>query len=143
MWADALLGAERAHIHQLLLWGGASAVVGLVLLLTVGRARRSPLVFHFAAQTLAWGIVIVAVAASALRTLALRDLGAATRLDRFLWLNLGFETGYVAVGATIALCAWLLGRRYGGLGAGLAIMVQGLGLAVITARLLVIVEQFV
>ena len=143
MWADALLGAERAHIHQLLLWGGASAVLGLLLVATVGRPRRSPLVFHFAAQTVAWGAVILAVAASALGSLELRDLAAATRLDRLLWLNLGFETGYVAVGATIALSAWLLGRRYGGVGAGLAITVQGLGLALITARFLLILEQFV
>lgn len=143
MWADALLGAERAHLHQLVLWGGASGVLGFLLLLTLGRPRRSPLVFHFAAQSIAWGAVILAVAASGLRSLELRDLGAATRLDRFLWLNLGLETGYVAVGATIALCAWLLGRRYGGVGAGLAIVVQGLGLAVITARLLLILEQFV
>lgn len=143
MWADALLGAERAHLHQLMLWGGASGICGLLLLATIGRPRRSPLVFHFAAQSVAWGAVIFAVAASGLRTLDLRDLGAATRLDRFLWLNLGLETGYVAVGLAIALCAWLLGRRYGGVGAGLAIVVQGLGLAVITARLLLILEQFV
>jgi hypothetical protein len=143
VWADALRGAEHAHILQLLLWGGASAAAGLLLLLTVGRLRRSPLVFHFAAQCVVWGAVVLVVAASALRSLQLRDLAAATRLDRLLWLNLGFETGYVAVGATIALCAWLLGRRHGGVGAGLAIMVQGLGLAVITARLLLILEQFV
>ena len=143
MWADTLLGAERAHIHQLLMWGGASAVLGLLLLLTIGRPRRSPLVFHFAVQSLAWGVVIAAVAGSALESLQLRDLGAATRLDRWLWLNLGLETGYVAVGATIALCAWFLGRRYGGVGAGVAITVQGLGLALITARLLLIVQQFV
>jgi len=143
VWADALLSAERAHVLQLLLWGGASAVLGLLLLLTIGRPHRSPLVFHFAAQSAAWGAVVLAVAASALGSLEPRDLGAATRLDRFLWLNLGFETGYVAVGATIALCAWLLGRRHGGVGAGLAIMVQGLGLAVITARLLLIVEHYV
>ena len=143
MWADALRGAEHAHIVQLLLWGGASAAIGLLLLVTVGRPRRSPLVFHFALQSVAWGAAVLLLAASALRSLQLRDLGAATKLDRLLWLNLGFETGYVAVGAAIALCAWLLGRRYGGVGAGFAIMVQGLGLAVITARLLLVLEQFV
>ena len=87
--------------------------------------------------------MILAVGASGLRSLQLRDLGAATRLDRFLWLNLGLDTGYVAVGAAIALSAWLLGRRYGGVGAGVAIVVQGLALAVITARLLLALEQFV
>ena len=141
MWADALLAAERAHLHQLALWGGASCALGALLLLTAGRPRRSPLVFHFAAQSVAWGAVILAVGAAELRTLQLRDLASATRLDRFLWLNLGLDTGYVAVGVTIALCAWLLGRRYGGVGAGVAIVVQGMALAVIAARLLLVLEQ--
>jgi len=143
VWADALLAAERAHLHQLLLWGGASCALGALLMLTTGGPRRSPIVFHFAAQSVAWGAVILVVAASGLRSLQLRDLAAATRLDRFLWLNLGLDTGYVAVGAAIALSAWLLGRRYGGVGAGVAIIAQGLALAVITARLLLVLEQFV
>jgi hypothetical protein len=142
VWADALLAAERAHLHQLMLWGGASCIAGILLLLTAGRPNRSPLIFHFAAQSLAWGAVIFAVGVLGHRSLQLRELGSATRLDRFLWLNLGLDTGYVAVGATIALSAWLLGRRYGGVGAGVAIMVQGLALAVIAARLLLVLEQF-
>lgn len=142
MWADALLAAERAHLQQLVLWGSASCLLGLLLLATVGRPRRSPIVFHFATQSVAWGAVILAVAVTGLRTLQLRDLASATRLDRFLWLNLGLDIGYVAVGVTIALCAWLLSRRYGGVGAGVAIVVQGLALAVIAARLLLVLEQF-
>ena len=118
-------------------------MVGLLLLITVGRTRRSPVIFHFAAQCVAWGAVILAVGALELRSLQLRDLGSATRLDRFLWLNLGLDTGYVAVGAAIAVSAWLLGRRHGGVGAGVAIMVQGLALAVIASRLLLVLEQFV
>jgi hypothetical protein len=143
VWADTLLAAERSHLHQLLLWGGGSCGVGAILLLIAGRPRRSPIVFHFAAQSIAWGAVILAVGASGLQSLQLRDLGGATRLDRLLWLNLGLDTGYVAVGAAIALSAWLLGRRYGGVGAGVAIIVQGLALAIITARLLLVLEQFV
>ena len=143
MWAAALLAAERAHLHRLLLWGGASALVGALLLLTVARPRRSPLIFHFAAQSIAWGVVIAGIAATRLQSLALRDLAAATWLDRSLWLNLGLDTGYVAVGTTVALSAWLLGRRYGGVGAGLAIVVQGLALALLAARLLLVLEQFV
>jgi hypothetical protein len=114
----------------------------LLLLLTAGRARRSPLIFHFAAQCVAWGAVIAALAASELRSLSLRDLSGATRLDRFLWLNLGLDIGYVAVGAAIATSAWILGRRHGGVGAGVAIIVQGLALAILAARLILILEQF-
>src|SRR5512132_712531 len=120
-----------------MLWGGASCILGVLLLVTTGGPRRSPIVFHFAAQSVAWGAVVLAVGASGLRSLQLRDLGAATRLDRFLWLNLGLDTGYVAVGAAIAMSAWLLGRRYGGVGAGVAIVVQGLALALNTALLLI------
>ena len=54
MWADALLVAERAHLHQLMLWGGASCILGVLLLVTTGGPRRSPIVFHFAAQSGAW-----------------------------------------------------------------------------------------
>ncbi len=143
MWADSLLAAERTHLHQLLAWGGGSAVAGLVLLLTLGRPRRSPLIFHFAVQSAAWGAAVFAVAIMHLRSLGLRDLSGATRLDRMLWLNLGLDTGYVAVGITVAVCAWLLGRRQGGVGAGVAIVVQGLALALIAARLLLVLEQFV
>jgi hypothetical protein len=142
VWADALLAAEKAHLHQLLLWGVVSAVAGLVLLLTVGRPRRSPLIFHFSAQCVAWGTVIIAIAGAELRAARLRDLAGATHLDRFLWLNLGLDIGYFAVGATIALAGWILGRRQGAIGAGIAIVVQGLALAILAARLLLVIEQF-
>lgn len=141
MWADALLAAEKAHVHQLLLWGVVSVAAGLLLVGTVGRPRRSPLIFHFALQSIAWGAVIVAVAATELRTLGLRDLAGATHLDRFLWLNLGLDIGYFAVGATIAVAGWMLGRRQGAVGAGVAIVVQGLALALLAARLLLVIEQ--
>jgi hypothetical protein len=141
VWADALFAAERAHLHQLLLWGGASSAAGVLLLLTVGRPRRSALIFHFSLQTVAWGVIVVAVAVAELRSLAMRDLSGATHLDRFLWLNLGLDIGYVAVGVTIASAGWIFGRRHGAIGAGVAIIVQGLALAVLAARLLLILEQ--
>ena len=118
-------------------------MLGALLFIAARRPSRSPIVFHFAVQSIAWGAAILAVGASGLHSLELRDLASATRLDRFLWLNLGLEIGYVAVGMASAASAWLLGRRYGGVGAGVAIVVQGLALAVITARLLLILEQFV
>jgi hypothetical protein len=143
VWADTLLGAERLHLHTLLAWGGASVALGLLLLATVARQRRSPLIFHFAAQCAAWGAVECAFAAAGVHSLVLRDLGAATQLDRFLWLNLGLDTGYVAVGAVVAISGWLLGRRHGAVGAGAAIIVQGLALFVLNARFLLLLEQFV
>ncbi|HEX8850914.1 MAG TPA: hypothetical protein VF761_15390 [Gemmatimonadaceae bacterium] len=143
MWSDLVLAAERAHLQRLMLWGGTSVVVGILLLLTVARPRRSALLFHFALQTAAWGAVDLALAASGVRGLAMRDLAAATRLDRFLWLNVGLDAGYVAVGVTLALSAWLLGRRLGGIGAGIAVVIQGLALLLLDTRFLLFLERSV
>jgi len=41
------------------------------------------------------------------------------------------DVGYVAVGAVLAGTAWILARRMGGIGAGTAIVVQGLALLLI------------
>lgn len=131
MWSDTLLALERAHLLRVALWGGGSVLAGsllLALLAVRGRLGTSALVKHFAIQTAAWGAVDLALVALAWRGLALRDHAGATRLDRLLWLNLGLDVGYVGVGVTLALTAWLLGRRLGGVGAGLAIVTQGLAL---------------
>ena len=141
MWADALLAAERAHAHRLLVWGLACVVVGLAVLAVARRRERSPLLFHFALQTAAWGAVDLAIALAAARGLALRDVSGATRLDRLLWLNVGLDAGYAAVGATLALAAWTLGRRLGGIGAGVAIVIQGLALLLLDARLILVIER--
>jgi hypothetical protein len=132
MWADTLLAAERAHVLRLLVWGGSSALVGTALLawLHVGR-RRSSLLQHFGIQTAAWGAVVLVLGAIARASLAPRDLTAATRLDRLLWLNVGLDAGYVLVGITLIGAGWGLGRRLGLVGAGLAVLIQGLALALL------------
>jgi hypothetical protein len=132
MWADTLLAAERAHVLRLLVWGGSSALVGTALLawLHVGR-RRSSLLQHFGIQTAAWGAVVLVLGAIAGASLAPRDLTAATRLDRLLWLNVGLDAGYVLVGITLIGAGWGLGRRLGLVGAGLAVLIQGLALALL------------
>jgi hypothetical protein len=124
MWADTLLAAERAHLLQLLAWGMASILAGsaLVAWLRAG-SRRSPLLEHFAIQIAAWGAVDLALA-----SLAPRDVAGATRLDRFLWLNVGLDVGYVLVGVTLLVTGWRLGRRFGLVGAGLGVVVQGTAL---------------
>jgi hypothetical protein len=129
MWADTLLAAERVHVIQLLVWGSGSILVGTALLawLYAGR-RRSTLLEQFGIQTVAWGVVEVALGAIARASLGTRDLQAATRLDRWLWLNVGLESGYVLVGLTLVVTGWMLGRRVGLVGAGLAVVVQGTAL---------------
>lgn len=134
MWSDTLLALERAHLLRVALWGGASVLAGSLLLAVLavrGRLAASALVRHFAIQTAAWGAVDLALIAVAWRGLALRDHAGASQLERVLWLNIGLDAGYVGVGATLALTAWILGRRLGGVGAGLAIVTQGLALFVL------------
>ena len=132
MWADTLLAAERAHLLRLALWGAASLLIGtaLVAVLRLGRPR-SPLLKHFGIQTGAWGAVELGVALLLLRWLALRDLSGATRLDRRVWMNIGLDLGYVLVGITLAVIGWRAVRRFGLVGAGMAIVLQGAALAVL------------
>ncbi|MEO8560443.1 MAG: hypothetical protein ABI601_00110 [bacterium] len=130
MWADTLLAAERAHLLRLIVWGGASFVLGTTLLVFLKvRRQGSVLLDHFAIQTATWGAIDLALAANGLRTLVLRDLTGATRLDRFLWLNIGLDGGYVMVGLALLVAGWRLDRRPGLIGAGLGITVQGTALA--------------
>jgi hypothetical protein len=132
MWADTLLAAERAHLLRLALWGAASLLIGtaLVAALRLGRPRF-PLLEHFGIQTGAWGAVELGVALLPLRSLALRDLSGATRLDRRVWMNIGLDVGYVLVGITLVVIGWRAVRRFGLVGAGMAIVLQGAALAVL------------
>jgi hypothetical protein len=142
MWADQILAVERAHLARLLLWGIASIVTGVALWCVSRRhGMRSTLLQHFAIQTGAWGAVDVTLALAARGGLALRDYDGVTRLDRFLWLNCGLDIGYVAVGLTLAWCGWRLSRSQGAVGAGLGVMLQGLALLVLDARLTALVVQ--
>lgn len=136
MWSDSLLRAEQLHLMRLLVWGGASVVAGSLLLLASRvRGRQSPLLHHFALQTLAWGAILTAIVAAKWSSLALRDHAAAVRLHRVIWMNVGLDGGYVAVGVTLVLCGWLMGRRMGPMGAGTAVIIQGLALALLDLRL--------
>jgi hypothetical protein len=132
MWADTLLAAERAHLIRLIIWGGASLLAGSALLgLLRMRGHRSSLLDHFGIQSAVWGALILALALAGLQRLELRDLTGATRLDRFLWLNIGLDTGYVMVGVTLSVLGWRVGRHLGLVGAGLAVIVQGSALALL------------
>jgi len=132
MWADTLLAAERAHLLRLALWGAASLLIGtaLVAVLRLGRPR-SPLLKHFGIQTGVWGAVELGVALLLLSSLALRDVSGATRLDRRVWMNIGLDIGYVLVGITLVVIGWRAVRRFGLVGAGMAIVLQGAALAVL------------
>lgn len=140
MWADTLLILERGHLQRLALWAALCVLSGTTLLawLTVRRAA-APLLKHFAIQTAAWGVINIGIVAWAWRGLAVRDFAGAQQLLNILWLNCGLDAGYAAVGATMALLAWRWGPRPGVLGAGLAIIVQGLALLLLDLRLILLI----
>ena len=142
MWADTLETLERLHVLRLLVWAAASMLAGTALLAWLrASGRRSSLLRHFAIQSAAWGAVDAVIAATALRGIAPRDIAAATRLDRILWLNIGLDAGYVLVGITLAVAAWRLGRRLGLVGAGLGVVVQGGALALLDLMLAVQISR--
>lgn len=142
MWADTLYLAEQAHLMRLVGWGAASVLVGtVVLLLLAARRSRSPLLLHFAIQLAAWGAIDVVLGMLGWRGLEFRDLSGFTDLDRFLWLNMGLNVGYVAVGVTLAACGWALRRSLALLGAGIGVILQGLALLVLDGYLLLTIAR--
>lgn len=142
MWADTLLRAEQQHFLRLLFWSALSILGGTALLVTVAARRiRSPLLTHFAIQTAAWGVVIAVIAGLAWRGAGLRDVAGAARLERLVWMSIGLDVGYVAVGAVLAISAWALARRLGGVGAGTAVAVQGLALLLLDLQLALTVSR--
>jgi hypothetical protein len=112
-------------------------------LATIMAAKRlqSALLRHFALQMVAWGAVIAAIAALGLANSALRDVAGAARLERSVWMNVGLDAGYVAVGGTLAVTGRLLARRMSLVGAGVGIAVQGLGLLVIELQFAALISR--
>ena len=132
MWADSLQHAERMHLRRLLAWGAASVLIGTTVLARLRvRERASPLLEQFAWQTGGWGAACLVIGAALLPMLGPRDLASATRLDRFLWLNIGLDAGYVLVGACLIALGTRPVRRLGLIGAGLGVLVQGAALGVL------------
>lgn len=132
MWADSLQLAEQQHLVRLFVWSEASILVGGVMLaILLWKRVESPMLRHFALQTAAWGGVILILAYIAWRGLGPRDHAAAVQLDRLVWLNIGLDLGYLAVGVTLAVTGWTTARRLGLVGAGSAIVLQGSMLALL------------
>jgi hypothetical protein len=83
----------------------------------------------------AWGLVDLGIVALAWGGLTPRDIAGAIALDRVLWLNIGLDVGYTMVGATLLIFGLRAPRRPGLVGAGTAVILQGLALALLDAVL--------
>jgi uncharacterized protein DUF6992 len=122
-------------VLQLLTWAALSVVgAASIGVLIMFRRIRSPLLAHFALQTALWGIVIGAVAAANWRGLHLRDYTEAAFLIHALWMLVAGSAGLIVAGLVLALCAWIFARRMAGVGAGVAIAVQGVALLVLNLQ---------
>jgi hypothetical protein len=144
MWSDTLLAAEQSHLIRVALWAVSSAALGTVLVAVITLRRvAAPIAFWFGVQTLAWGSVELLVTAVRWYGLSMRDVSAATRLDRLTWLCVGLDVGIVGVGLTAAIMARTHERRSGAIGAGLGIVVQGLGLLVLDLTFAAVVARLV
>lgn len=144
MWSDTLLVAERSHLIRVIIWAATSATLGtaLLALITVRRAA-APILHWFAVQAFAWGIIELIVGVTSWRFLAMRDVSAATRLDRLTWLHAGLDIGIIGAGVAIAVLAWLHGKRLGLFGAGLGVVVQGLGLLVLNLTFASVIARLI
>ena len=132
MWADTLFRAEQQHLLRLLLWAATSIVGGTALgVVMLVRRLKSPLLTSFAIQTAAWGVLVGGIAAVWWYTAGLRDLAGAARLERMVWMTMGLDVGCIAAGAVLTVAAWKFSKQLGGVGAGTAIVIQGLALLVL------------
>lgn len=132
MWADTLLAAERQHLIRLAIWAVANAVVGVsVLAILSARRVAAPIAWWFAVQTSVWGSAALVIAGVRWQRAELRDVSGASRLEHLTWLLAGVDIGIVGIGATVAVLGWIVIRRLSLIGAGLGVLVQGLGLLVL------------
>jgi len=132
MWADTLQTFERQHLLQLLEWGGASVLIGCLLLFLLSlRQIKAPLLSHFGIQSALWGAAELVWGAFAYRDVPLRDYEGAASLARELWVAIGLEAGAILLGITLAIGGWTYVKRLGFVGAGIGIIVQASALIVL------------
>jgi hypothetical protein len=115
-----------AHLFRLTVWSGLCLVVGIAGIVTIRDANWRA----FFGMTAGWAAVNGIIA------LASRAGGPPKGLApfrEFLWLNMGLNVAYIAVGITMASLA---GDRGPIKFTGLAVAVQGLGLLVLDGILI-------
>jgi hypothetical protein len=133
--SDSLAAWEHFHLVKLTGWAAFSVLFGAGILWFIRRRPGRDYAKHFAIQTAAWGVVDLLIVAFANGGTGSREQAAIISLDRFLWLNVGLDVGYVAVGATLAVLGWHFGRRRGLMGAGTGVILQGIALCILDLQL--------
>jgi hypothetical protein len=141
MWADTLQTLEQQHYLRLLFWGGASVLIGTLILLVFQLWRiKAPLASHFAAQCAGWGAAALLWGGYEYQRVPLRGYDEAASLARFLWLAIALEAGAITVGLTFAAFGWMFGRRIGAVGTGIGVIVQAGALLVLDLMLVRVIH---
>jgi len=142
VWADSFLHAEQQHVLLLLVWSGLSVLAGTATaLLLVARHRASVLLMSFAKQLVLWGLVIAVAVVLERHGIRLRDVASATRVERLLWMRIGFDIGIVGMGTMLTIAGRRLARSQGAIGAGIAIALHGMALFIVDAQLATMVSR--
>lgn len=152
MWADTLQHAEQLHLLRVCFWGALSVLAGTALLLfAVVYRRGSAIIVRFAAVCVLLGSAEIVIAALDYQTVSLRDVSAATRLDRLAWLLLGLYVGLSAVGITLMISPYAASghdskgskgdRGLPLVGAGAATLLHGVALATLDLLLIATISR--
>lgn len=142
MLAETLLHAELVHLLRVMLWGAASVIAGTgVFVLLLLRRADSSLLRAFGASCLALGGLELLGAGIGYHGVALRDYYAAVRLDRRVWFELGFAAAAALAGAALAVQGWRVGRRFGVVGASVAVALHALAILVLDLQLASIISR--
>lgn len=152
MWADTLQHAEQLHLLRVCFWGGLSVLAGTALLvLALMHRRASAIIVRFGTVCVLFGAAEIVVAALDYQRVPLRDLSAATRLDRIAWLLLGLYIGLSGVGIAVMLSSYTTARReskepeanrgFSLVGAGAATLLHGIALATLDLLLIASISR--
>jgi hypothetical protein len=126
VWSPDLLGVERVHLLQLLVWGVTSLVfgAGVIVALRV-QQTRAPLAWWFAVVMAVSGAGESVFALVRWRGLAERDFASALRLTTHVRLAMIGEMWLIA-GATVLVCVGVvLAKRLELTGIGVALVAHG------------------
>lgn len=135
MWADTFLRAEQQHVLLSLLWAASSVLSATVIaIILAAQHRSSPLLAQFATQLALWGLVLAAVAGIEWHGVHVRDAASAIRIERLMWMRVGFDAGIAGMGAVLVFAGRLAARSARASGAGMAIVMHGLALFAIDSR---------
>ena len=135
MWADSFLRFEQQHVFLLLLWAGSTVLSGTsIAIVLAAQHRESPLLAHFAMQLAGWGVLAGILAGVEWHGIHLRDVAGATRVERLAWLRIGFDLGIMGMGVILAAAGRVMARSPRMVGAGMAVVINGLALFAIDVQ---------